>query len=535
MFVGTFFLLRRAGCLGWRPFAWALVPWFAAMMPAAGQAVLQPTVSPVNSVYQMARPQYETPGLEIGSFLLVPSLTQTLTYDDNIFASDIHRVSDLISNTSESVLLRSQWRRHGVTVRLFSSQQSYLDHGNENGNVYGTEANTRLDISDMARVEVDAGFVQQPQKRNSAQADRAALSRPVYNTVTGAMRYIHNWDRFRNTAEIGFMKTVYIDDDDAARSAVRWRYRDRLSFAVAGDTWAFLQAMYSTQNWRQSPQTRNFDSWTALAGFNTQISDLMDAELGVGMLRQQYSFSGFKDLVVPIFSGSLTWNILPLTTVSASAERTVSGLEVFCDRSLGSFPCAALAGRSIPGLLQDLNTYTGCQSGLCHDNPATHYAGILRQASRGLFGLPAGTIVAVPPEFQGVFGAAGVGVKEAFQNFEALRSALMRYSRGNQNFLFGDQRGSLTTTSAEIGVQHEFWHNLLGELQFRYEQDKFQPAGLINQNYIVTVDGRYLINRNMELGLSYTYHIRTANDDTLQFNSGPYRENTVSLALKITL
>ncbi|HKY19220.1 MAG TPA: outer membrane beta-barrel protein [Rhizomicrobium sp.] len=496
---------------------------------------MQPVPPAVVPVYQMSRPLYQPPGFEIGSFVLAPSVAQTLTYDDNIYASDRHQAGDLISTTTETLVFRSQWRRHSVNARAFFSQQLFLDHGTENANIYGAETSTRLDISDTAVFEADAGFVQQPQLRNSPQADRISLNRPLYNTLSSAIRYVQDWDRFRNIAEVSAIKTAYIADADASRSAVRWRYRDRFSFAVTGDSWAFVQASYATQGWLRNGDLRNFDALTVLAGFNTQIAGLADVELGAGMLRQSYKFSGFEDLLVPTFSGRMTWNVLPLTTVTASVERTVSGLEVFCDKSLGSISCAKLSGNSIPGLLQDLNTYTGCQAGPCRDAPAFHYAGILQQASHGLFKLPAGTRVAVPAQFQQLFGTSAIDVEKAMLEYEALRFTLMQYGKGLQGAIFGDQRGALTSTSAGIGIQHEFWHNLLGELQFRYEQDEFEPAGLVNRNYAVHVDGRFLVNRNMELGLSYSFRARTANDDVVLYNSGPYQENTVSLALKIAL
>jgi hypothetical protein len=97
------------------------------------------------------------------------------------------------------------------------------------------------------------------------------------------------------------------------------------------------------------------------------------------------------------------------------------------------------------------------------------------------------------------------------------------------------QRGSLELTSFEVGAQHEFWHNLLGELRFRYEEDKFDPVGLIDKNYFLNANGRILINRNLELDMSYTYNARDANQDILIYNTGAYSGNAVSLTLKAAM
>ena len=99
----------------------------------------------------------------------------------------------------------------------------------------------------------------------------------------------------------------------------------------------------------------------------------------------------------------------------------------------------------------------------------------------------------------------------------------------------GNQRGALEVTSAEVGVQHEFWHNILGQARFRFEQDKFDPVDLVDRNYSVDLGARFLLNQNMELDMSYVLNTRTANQNIFLYNSGPYQANAVSLTLKAAL
>jgi len=94
-------------------------------------------------------------------------------------------------------------------------------------------------------------------------------------------------------------------------------------------------------------------------------------------------------------------------------------------------------------------------------------------------------------------------------------------------------RNSLETTTADIAVQHEFWHDILGQARFRYQRDHFDFNGLTDKTYVFGVNARYLINRFLEADFDYTYRRRSANlpaDRT--FNSGPFTENVVSLTLK---
>ncbi len=161
----------------------------------------------------------------------------------------------MLSTSSEEVSARSQWLRHAVTGRAFFSQEVYHDHSVEDANVFGVEGAGRYDISGDASLDLSGSFVQQPQRRDSPQADLALIGRPIYNTVTGALGYNQQWGRFQNQAQFGMTKTAYVSADDFGRNGTELRYRDRVSFALTGELWPFVEGVYSTQNW---PAQRQF-------------------------------------------------------------------------------------------------------------------------------------------------------------------------------------------------------------------------------------------------------------------------------------
>ena len=401
----------------------------------------------VTPLYRMKRPSYDAPGIEIGDFLATPVFSENLAGDDNIFVSGKNPGGDLIFTSSEDLNLQSQWLRDSAQLNLHHAHDAYTKHPTENANTYGVDGNLRFDIAAEGSLELSAGFLQQPQKRNSAQADSRSLARPIYNTIPVSAAYTQDWGRWHNDLKVEISRTAYISQTDAARSAIQSRYHERLSFALTGDAWSFLQVAYATQDWRLNPALRNFDTVTAMAGFKVQLTDVVDVDMGAGVLRQHYLFAGFDDLVEPTFSAHLIWNIQPLTTLSAAADQTVTGLETFCDHTPGNPACAVAPG--LPGA--------------------------------------------------------------------------------------GNLRGALEVTSAQVGLQHEFWHDILGEVRFRFEQDRFDPTDLVDRNYSALLGARFLLTRNLEVDASYVFNTRTANQDILLYNSGAYQANTVSLTLKAAL
>ena len=415
----------------------------AAIAPA--QAQLLPSDLPweVIPTYQMERPFYDAPGVLRNAILFHPTLIENFSYSDNIYASDIVQASDFISTTTANVSLAADWARHNLTGRGFYTQQLYVDHSSENASAFGVEASDRYAISSRSFLQIDAGFTQQPQSRATAEADSDdSQERPTYSTTSGAVSYFHRYGRLVDRAQVAVRKVDYLEDENAGRSSVLWSATNRIAYELRGRLTAFADISYVKHEWETRPDLRDFDVLRGNAGVRYIVPTVMEAEIGVGVLRQDFVNGDFDTLVTPAFQMNMTWNVLPLTTILANAERTVVGTETFC----------------------------GGQLALC------------------------------------------------------------------QGALDPSQRNTRETTAALIAVQHEFWHNFLGEVRVRYAKDRFDFNGLFNRTYGMTVNARYLVNRYMQLDLEYTHAARTANlPDDRTYNSGPYTENVVALTLRAGL
>src|SRR5215467_2490771 len=143
--------------------------------PAAAQIIQWPgIVNPdTKPVYEMARPDYDAPGTPLGSFMLRPAFTDDISYNDNIFASDIHKAGDLVNTTGEELDFNSLWSRHYLEFDLHAGQQIYADHPRENANSYEAHLEGRVDISETSSLELDAVGAQLPEQRADLVAIRS--------------------------------------------------------------------------------------------------------------------------------------------------------------------------------------------------------------------------------------------------------------------------------------------------------------------------------------------------------------------------
>lgn len=303
--------------------------------PAAAQLIRWPDVANPDTkpVYDMARPDYDAPGIILGSFALKPSLSNSISYNDNIFASRIHKADDLVNATAEEFEFTSLWSRHYLDVDLRSDQQFYADHAREDANSYEAQLQGRVDISATSSFELDAIGAQLPEQR----ADLIAIKngeRPLYNQWEVAGTYLEKFDRLVEQFRLGINQIAFIYPEEVYQSHVDKIIGDRVSLDNGGALVPFLEVGYVRNDQIYHPSRQSFENLTGLAGVHAHISELLDAEFAAGVLRETYRNPDFHALVRPVVYGNLLWNVLPLTSVIASLFYDYSGVESFCNSGL---------------------------------------------------------------------------------------------------------------------------------------------------------------------------------------------------------
>jgi hypothetical protein len=307
----------------------------ASTSPSSAQVWQRDTKDATVPVNQLDRPDYTAPGLVEGAFLLHAGASESAEGDNNIFASPGSRESDFISTTEESFSADSQWSEDALSARLFSKQQEYASHPTETGYTYGAVGSALINVGSFSSITIDGNFLQEPQARNSTEADVHAIERPVFNSYTGTLSFLTRYGRWLDLVQVGAQQIAFISQRDATRSGTRHTVTDQLSYEISDTLSVGIEGATDLQDWLVRPNQRNFHTLSVLAGLRAEEPTLWLGEIGIGLVRQEFSDPGFKTLDTPAIKGRFIWNIDPLTSVVASAARRVSGTETFCDKTTG--------------------------------------------------------------------------------------------------------------------------------------------------------------------------------------------------------
>ena len=83
-------------------------------------------------------------------------------------------------------------------------------------------------------------------------------------------------------------------------------------------------------------------------------------------------------------------------------------------------------------------------------------------------------------------------------------------------------------SAVTVSVDHELWHNLLLSANAGYENDAYQSVSRTDDVFSAGVGIKYLLNRNLYLGGSYSYQQRASSGTT---PGAPYMQSIVMLRL----
>lgn len=309
----------------------------AAGLLATGPALAQDDVPRGATVMDRERAAVDPLGVQLGGFMVFPSVTGQLIHDDNVTAADTNTRSDWLSVIAPMVRADSTWSVHDLKA---SAGARIGRHGDLDGwdfEDYFVNADGRLDITRANAIHGRLAFDRLHE--DAGDPDRAGSTRTTQYTVgEGRLRYTHNFNRLGTEVD-GSIQTYDYKND--ASQAVPASERDRTIYrlGVRGD-WRFSEELAAfgrvAGNWRDTHATptggrpdRSSNGWDVNGGVAFDLTGVTVGEVFVGYRAQTYDSAALKDVRGASFGAEVVNNFTRLTTftlrVVNSVEETTAG------------------------------------------------------------------------------------------------------------------------------------------------------------------------------------------------------------------
>lgn len=303
------------------------------------EASMQDDLDRQDTVTSRAHPETDPQGVNVGSWVVYPSLGTEEKWNDNIYATNNTAnvggvVSDYITTISPDVVVRSNWNNGQVTFDANSTNGFYAKHTSENFNDYSFAANGRLDITRTEYVAVRGGYFYEHEDRTSPNNDFGTKP-TTYGLANGQLEYYNKLNRLSVTLDGGINKYDYNDVPNAAGGFIpnKDRNRDeysgtaRVGYEVQSLVELFAKGEYSDRSYEHKFGTdgyqRSSTGYTVTGGVAMDFGGVTFGEIGLGYMSRDYDDARFGTVSGVTANAQVTWNVTTLTSVKLSAQRSI--------------------------------------------------------------------------------------------------------------------------------------------------------------------------------------------------------------------
>jgi len=277
---------------------------------------------------------YTPRGARVGSFMFYPKLEVTESYNDNLYAADTAAKSDWVTDVKPSFNLNSDWNNHAFNLKANSDVRRHKSYSDENVEEYSIAADGRIDVRKATKVTLGAGEDWKTEERSSP--DDTAGKNPTEYTVQNINAGIETKPNRVSVALNGtFDKSNYDDTTGATGTVTNNDDRDRrklegtlkVGYEIVPEYEAFVKVSYNDINYASAVDDNGFnrdsDGYKALVGAAIDLSKVLNGDVAVGYMSQDYKDANLLDPSGWSAEASLTWTPTQLTDVKLTASRSV--------------------------------------------------------------------------------------------------------------------------------------------------------------------------------------------------------------------
>ena len=290
------------------------------------------TVENPNEVLSRARPGYDPVGVRVGGFTVLPYVDVQTIYDDNVFASQADRRSDVSGLVTVGGVARSDWSRHSLSLEGFGSAERFATETRQNNERADVRLRGRVDVLRKLNFDGTARIARLVEARGSQGDLFIGGTAPTF-TVKEAMAGVgYAPGRISLRVDGGVSDYRYspirIDSGEVSQ-----RYRDnrettiggRASYAFSPNLSTFVTGRHTDVSYRNRGTGFDLDSanTSLLVGADFSITRLLVAEVGVGWIGQKFDDPRFRDASGLAYDGRIVFNATKLMTFTLQGRSTV--------------------------------------------------------------------------------------------------------------------------------------------------------------------------------------------------------------------
>lgn len=294
-------------------------------------------------------PEYDAPGMALGSFRLHPMLDLGANYDDNVYRTPTDLASDVFFNIAPSFDLKSDWSEHMLDLTAGLVRDQYTKHTKESITNWDVAGSGRIDIFRGTELDGEGSYAALHEPRTSPDQPGNASAPTPFSDAHAGVTFTHDPGLLGISLGGTFDRFNFSDTpldgggvlDNRGRDEDQYSAFAKAIYNLTDQSSLFVRGTYNTHDYDlrvANPFDRTSHGYAADAGFDLFFTHLIRGEVYAGYESQSF-IAPFQDASGVDYGATLTWYVTELQTVHLTASRkfddtTIAGASVSDDQSV---------------------------------------------------------------------------------------------------------------------------------------------------------------------------------------------------------
>lgn len=275
----------------------------------------------------------ETPGIHIGTFVLRPTVTQSINSETTKDGDSTKRRSFL--ETDVGATLTSDWGRHQLTVTSEGAYQRNISGEGEEQPSFKINGDLRLDLPDDTTAHITGGYNFYREDTDDPDAIVGAEQQSDVQEFSAGASIERDFGILRGTTALDLTRTIYSDvtlsngtqvslsDRDQTSGTLRGRIGYELSPALI----PFVEASIGRTIYDESRDSAGYErssrTYGVKAGVEVDLGEKLKGEVGVGYETANFADSRLSSIDTATLDASLLWSPIRGTDVNLDLQTSI--------------------------------------------------------------------------------------------------------------------------------------------------------------------------------------------------------------------
>jgi hypothetical protein len=275
----------------------------------------------------------ETPGIRVGTFVLRPTVTQSINTETQK-DGDVKQTRAFLE-TDMKTTLTSDWALHQLLITSEGAWQKNVSGEGEEQPDFRINGDLRLDLPEETTAHITGGYHFYREDTDDPNAIQNANQQSDVQELTLGASIERDFGILRGSTGIDFTRTIYSDATLSDGSVVSLSDRDqtsgtlrgRIGYELSPALIPFIEGNVGKTVYDQTTDVagyqRSGDSYGAKVGVEVDLGEKLRGEVGVGYEIASFDDNRLSDIDATVLDASVRWSPLRGTDIDFGLQTSL--------------------------------------------------------------------------------------------------------------------------------------------------------------------------------------------------------------------